>query len=129
MVGDLGELIRTYKSGVTDFTANGNCSQCGQCCGDLLPLSKGEIKKIRQYVKDFGIAEHVNRPPTATPILDMTCPFRNEKAKKCDIYPVRPLICKDFTCSKPPSEADKELYRQSRQTISMRKTFFGGDRK
>ena len=128
MVGNLGELMSDWSKGVTDFTQNGKCSNCGQCCSDILPVSKSEIKKIRTYVAEHHIAEHVNRPPTAVPIVDFTCPFRNEAEKKCDIYAVRPKICKRFQCSNPPAEADKLLYSSSREVISMRQTFFGGDK-
>lgn len=26
----------------------GHCSGCGECCADLLPLTKGEIKRLRK---------------------------------------------------------------------------------
>ena len=124
MVGSMGKLIDDLSQPVTDFTENGQCTKCGQCCGDILPVSRHEIDKIRKYIKENGITENINRPPTCMPTIDMTCPFRNEKERKCDIYPVRPLICKDFMCNKPPTEADKLLFSSSRKVISMRNTFF-----
>lgn len=129
MVGSLGELINEWSQGVHDFTKNGKCSQCGQCCSDILPLSKDEIKKIRRYIRDNEIKEHVHRPPVNTPTFDITCPFRNDAEKKCDIYKVRPMICKQFICNKPPTEADKLLFSSTRHVISMRMTFFGGGKK
>ena len=32
--------------------------------------------------------------------MDYTCPFRDEKNKKCMIYDVRPIICKLFGVTK-----------------------------
>lgn len=30
---------------------DGHCSGCGECCADLLPLTKGEIKRLRDYAR------------------------------------------------------------------------------
>lgn len=27
---------------------DGHCSGCGECCADLLPLTKGEIKRLKE---------------------------------------------------------------------------------
>lgn len=42
---------------ITDFTFNGKCSNCGQCCSNLLPLSDSEVKRIKQYIKKHNIKE------------------------------------------------------------------------
>lgn len=41
----LEEAIRDMESGVFDFTKDGGCSNCGNCCSDLLPISNKEIKR------------------------------------------------------------------------------------
>ena len=69
-----------------NIPAHTNCTNCGQCCG-VIPASDEEVQKIRKYVKVHGIKA---RAP------GVTCPFRNEEEKKCDIYPVRPIICRLF---------------------------------
>ena len=122
-------MLNDFSAGVHDFTTDGACSQCGQCCGDILPLSQKEIDQIRRYVRKNGIKAEVHCPPTVAPVADYTCPFRNEMLKKCNIYEIRPLICRDFICSKPPTDADKLLFSDKRKAISMRKTFFGGEKK
>ena len=38
---------------VTDHTCNGKCSNCGQCCSDLLPLSEREVRDIKAYMKEI----------------------------------------------------------------------------
>lgn len=109
--------------GITDYTCNGQCSCCGQCCGDILHLSRKEIKRIRQYVKDHKIQ------PTAKNIFvayDNTCPFRDNVNKKCKIYEVRPDICREFICNLKKEDIynNRERNNNSRLARSMRQLFF-----
>lgn len=69
---------------ILNIPAHTKCTNCGRCCG-LVPASQKEIAEIRQYIKKHGIIPEKQ---------GITCPFRNEKEKKCDIYPVRPIICR-----------------------------------
>ena len=128
-IGGLDEMIQDMKSGVFDFTDNGNCTGCGQCCANILPISAEEIKRIRRYIKKHGIKEHKHNYPTAVPAYDFTCPFRNDAEKKCDIYEIRPEICRDFKCDKPSKgePISRELKTGARMIVDMRKTFFGGE--
>ena len=32
---------------VKNFTVNDKCSNCGQCCSNLLPMSEKEVKNIK----------------------------------------------------------------------------------
>lgn len=108
-----------------DFTDDGVCSRCGECCGNLLPLEPEEIVKIKKYVKDHHIKPFVRNFPTADTSLDMMCPFRDDIKKICTIYHVRPKICRAYICtgdidnSKLPTKAGW-------QPTNMRETFFGG---
>lgn len=109
--------------GITDYTCNGKCSCCGQCCGDILHLSHKEIKRIRQYVKENKIE------PTAKNIFvtyDNTCPFRDNVNKKCKIYEVRPDICREFICNLKKEDIynNRERNNNSRLARSMRQLFF-----
>ena len=127
MIGTLEQCLRDMKNGVYDHTVDGKCSQCGACCSDFLPVSEQEISKIHAYVRKHGIKIHKNAPPTAKPVEDYTCPFRNEAERKCDIYEVRPAICRDFQCDKPRKqiETDKALYHGKYMVIRMRNEFGG----
>ena len=90
---------------IKDFTNNGKCSNCGECCGDILHLSKEEIIRIDRYLKKNKIE------PTPRCILvtyDNTCPFRDNKDKKCKIYEVRPEVCSNFICSNSMKIIDKD---------------------
>jgi Fe-S-cluster containining protein len=125
--GFIGEVIQDMENGVLDFTKNGKCSNCGECCSDLLPISVKEIKKIKSYIQKHHIPEQLHSLPLANPqVIDFTCPFRNNAERKCEIYEVRPAICRDFQCDKPKKkiQANKSLYHEKYQAVSMREVFF-----
>lgn len=74
-----------------DLTDNGICTQCGECCTNLLPISDSDIRRIRHYIKRHCIRP-INHIPVLIqgPTLDMVCPFLDDKKpdRKCLIYPV-----------------------------------------
>lgn len=110
---------------ITNYTCNGNCSNCGECCSNFLPLDNNEIKIIKEYIKKHNIKEQIHIPIISN-VQDATCPFRDNDKKICTIYKVRPAICRSFICSKsmPDIEEAKTLMYTKKQAISMRKTFF-----
>lgn len=113
----------TYANHCVD----GKCSNCGNCCVDLLPLTKSELERLRRYACEHSLKEHRQAPfwdPNAT---DLTCPFRNQHTQKCEVYPVRPLICRSFTCAKPLDVAkrDRDEIHKTRQVVSLRYEVFG----
>lgn len=126
MIGTLADALRDMENGVTDYTINGECSCCGGCCSNLLPISEKEIKNIKRYMKKHHIEEQIHVLPTVNEPLDMTCPFRDERARKCLIYEVRPAICRDFRCDKPRKQiqANKTLYHGRYHVVEMRNEFF-----
>lgn len=69
-----------------------NCTNCGKCCG-FVPVSGAELNAIRDYIAVNGIKPIVSADKSI-------CPFRDEKAKKCLIYPARPIICRLFGVAK-----------------------------
>ena len=131
MIGTIGQMIRDMEHGVYDFTKEGECSQCGACCSNMLWLSEKEISRIKRYIKKHNIKEQKHIAPAVLveqPKLDLTCPFLNEnkKTEKCSIYPVRPAICRFFVCDDPQGAKNHpELYEEERVPVSMRETFFG----
>lgn len=112
---------------VQNFTIDGKCSNCGQCCSNFLPLGKHEIERIRRYMRKHEIKEQLCKFPTSKAFHNLTCPFRSEIEKKCLIYSVRPAICQDFQCDKPEKKilADKSLYHGKYDAVDMRAVFFG----
>jgi len=125
-IGTLQQVAEDMKKGVMDFTKDGECSQCGQCCSNLLPLTVGECKRIREYVRRKHIRECVNIPPTVVPVKDFTCPFRDNAKKICTIYEIRPAICQEFRCDKPKKEieASRAMCKRQHIIVDMRETFF-----
>ena len=114
---------------VTDFFVNDKCSECGQCCNRLLPLSNYEINTIRAYVKKNNIKQQMHSINVmADRFLDLTCPFLDDDKPnhKCTIYKVRPLICRSFTCRDfQQNKIDPQLYKVERKKVDMVETFFG----
>ena len=109
---------------VKDFTKDGKCSNCGQCCSNLLPLSEAEIKRIKAYIKKHGIKEQRHNVMVG---VDMTCPFRDERNKKCLIYEIRPAICREFMCNHTHADILKAKldFHNINQAVFMRAEFFG----
>lgn len=124
MVGTLDDMIRD-ANGVIDYTHNGKCSNCGECCSDYLPVSRDDIARIHRYVEKHGIKEHRNNVVNAG--IDLTCPFRDNVNRRCDIYPVRPGICREFKCDYSPTKIahNKGIFHERHDVVSMRKEFFG----
>jgi Fe-S-cluster containining protein len=94
---------------------NGKCSRCGNCCGALpMPVTKQEVEIIAEYVHSNKI-ERKNREwvepfeSNETGLtIDLRCCFYNAEEKKCEIYEVRPEICRKFCCSNSEKQIDKD---------------------
>lgn len=109
---------------VKDMTKDGKCSNCGQCCSDLLPMTQREVKEIHRYLKKHPVKEHRS---TVTDRYDFTCPFRNNEKQICEIYEVRPEICRVFQCNQDVKEIARNRKRLSDKCdiVMMRQEFFG----
>lgn len=114
------------ENGPYDNTKNGKCSQCGGCCGNILPMTKTEVQDIRKYITKHNIKEFKRVFPLVNPILDLTCPFLddNKKTEKCRIYEVRPFICRHFVCNMQKDNVPKEFFENEYELINVRETFY-----
>lgn len=124
--GSMEQMLREFSDGTYDLTCSGKCTQCGECCSNLLPMTDSEINTIREYIKKNDIKEHKHLLPLATPTLDMTCPFLdgNKDKEKCEIYSVRPKICRNFICcpsKRPPLDYK---YQIKCRVVNVRKEFY-----
>lgn len=114
----LAEILKTVFSGnvkIIDNSICGQCSKCGECCTNLLPVSQEEVDIIQKYVIENKI-----RPQKQMLVMQnrLTCPYYN--GKKCLIYEVRPLICKEFYCyKKPTAEIAKKFSARECITVDM----------
>ena len=126
-IGSFDDMIFDDKRGPFDFTVNGECSNCGECCSNLLPISSFEIDKIKRYIKKHNIPEQHKFAPVTGPTLDLTCPFRSEKERKCLIYEVRPEICRVFKCDQDREEVirNKNVLNDRYFPVDMRNVFYG----
>lgn len=124
-----GTFAEAKASGITDLTVNGQCSNCGSCCSNTLPISNKEAKTIERYIRKHGIKEQKRVLPTAAAYVDMSCPFRSETEKKCLIYPVRPAVCREFQCDQALEKiaAKKRMFEKKYETLLMRETFYPQD--
>ena len=128
MIGTLAD-IANMKPSVTDFTVDGHCSGCGACCSDFLPVSGEEVERIRAYVSKHHLKEHINKVAVGY-FVDATCPFRDDVNRKCDVYDVRPEICRSFQCDQDTESIrlNRDLLHNRYRARSMRAEFFGNER-
>ena len=128
-VGTVKEMISEYSSGVYNFTINGRCSECGSCCSRYLALNNKEINTIREYIKRHNIKQQKHALFVhKDPLFDATCPFLDDTRKdhKCLIYPVRPLICREFKCDKwHEIDTNSKLYKSDLHPVDITEMFFG----
>ncbi len=75
-----------------NIPAHSNCINCGKCCG-IIPVTNTDIERIRKFVHENPSALEVFARERED-VLE--CRFRDNEARKCAIYPVRPTICRLF---------------------------------
>lgn len=67
------------------------CIHCKDgCCPPVLLMSPAEIARIKRYIKGREIK--INKNPKQ-------CPFRDDEGRNCQIYAVRPDMCRCFVCN------------------------------
>lgn len=127
VVSFLQSVQRGMEDNIFNFTKDGECSSCGKCCSNLLPMSRKEIDVIRRYIQKHNIREGIHIIPVTKQPYDMVCPFRDNGKKICTIYPVRPEICRQFICdNKKRTKYNRKLLGQTREIVMVREEFFGG---
>jgi Fe-S-cluster containining protein len=123
-------MVEVRYERITNFcNENGECSKCGSCCSNFLPLRKDEIKEIKRIVKKKHIKQNYHYA-MGEYTLDATCPFLNDK-HRCVIYENRPIICEIFKCNK--NSMNEEEFNELKQKglipekvgiVNMRDEFF-----
>lgn len=83
----------------------GNCSRCGNCCAALLPITRKEEKRIREYIKINKIEPEFFKNGKD---MNLQCCFYDRKNKVCKIYEVKPSICRSFKCNRNIQDLEKE---------------------
>lgn len=108
-------ILGKNNLGIKDLSCNGKCTKCGECCSNLLPVTQNEIDIIQRYV----VAKNI-KPQKQVLIMQqkLQCPYFD--GKKCLIYEVRPLICKEFYCFKKMDyETAQKLLKEKRIPVDM----------
>jgi len=122
-MGELIDKLSKIYSRIPDF----KCREgCGECCGPIPHFTEGtifdlsnighvEIEKeaIKEYLRLTG-----KKYKTVT-VVEESCPYLIED-KKCEIYPVRPLVCRLFGVM-PEAEELRCPYIKPERTISYKK--------
>ena len=120
----------TLDPQVSDFTNNGKCSNCGNCCTRILPMSIIDILSIESYVEKNKLKEnhHPNYYLLNNKQADLTCPFRNWDKGICEIYHLRPEICRRFICNQDPGviKKNRDSLNGRLPIIDTRERFFNG---
>lgn len=109
------ESVIKGEGKITDNSVCGKCSKCGECCTNLLPISQEELETIQKYVIENKI-----RPQSHLLVMQnrLCCPYYD--GKKCLIYEVRPLICREFYCYKKSSYKTGEKFLKDKYiTVDM----------
>lgn len=92
------------KHHVTDLH-NPKCKNCNECCGLLTMLTEEEFQYLKEYLthtsKGRRIYQHgidIVLAHYERGTIYFACPFSNEN-KRCEIYSLRPSVCRNFHCS------------------------------
>ena len=115
---------------IKNYCINDKCSRCGCCCTEFAYISDEEISKIKRYLKKHPVKEEHARPDFAGRV-PMLCPFHNAIERKCNIYEVRPEVCREFQCNKSIEEIEAikqkcaaRGYHNAIDVLSWHKEFF-----
>ena len=95
-IGSFNEYCNRDTS-IVDYYVDGKCSRCCSCCTEHLSMTEKEFNKIKEYVRIHNIRP-IRRLFLSIGTYDDTCPFADHENKRCLIYPVRPQICRKFSC-------------------------------
>lgn len=102
---------------IPNLTDHGQCTGCGKCCMNFLPLTTNDMSRIQKYIKKHGV-QPINRINPTIPArqIDAMCPFLDESrldGKKCTIYNVRPFICRHYICSINTDENAAQIWARN----------------
>ena len=108
-----------------NFCKNNECSRCGACCTPFLPMTKNEVKTVKEFLKkNPQIRERaLNQPFFKGNNVYVRCCFYDDEKKECMIYPVRPFICRAYKCDQD------ELKIENNKNFIYAKAYYNTDAK
>lgn len=89
-------VVANILNMITNNTCKGNCSRCGECCNPYNPITLDEYFEIKKYIQEHNIKPYIPTPKGND--IYLTCCFHDVENKCCTIYPVRPEVCRRFSC-------------------------------
>lgn len=108
---DKVRILKKIYSLVPEFT--GCPPDCGKCCGPII-CTPTEVRYINHYCVTHGIDKRANLPGREVyrALMDPDnanyCQFLTED-KRCEIWEVRPLICRLFGVTRDEDEDSAKL--------------------
>jgi hypothetical protein len=124
LLADPSATIEDYLAAVDSFVADVSvgrhrnqgstgCYGCFACCQERIPLTSIDFNRLFTYHLDFAgelswrrflnkisLISVEGRQVDITLRLDQEgfCIFLNQKEGLCNIYPIRPLVCRTYIC-------------------------------
>jgi Fe-S-cluster containining protein len=115
--------IREGNQKITDYTQNGECVSCAECCSRMLPMTSDELARLKAMVAKENIKSNtfIKIPQIG---VDWTCPLLSQD-KRCRIYENRPSICRSFCCHKESADYSGLWPSHKYRVTDMREELFG----
>ena len=92
------DYLMENGGGPTDYTVDGECSMCGECCTCFLPLLRSEVPRLEKLAE--GLVPYMPKSGNRGIDLSLMCPFLWKRGSRliCRIYDQRPAICRAYRC-------------------------------
>ncbi|WP_292996053.1 YkgJ family cysteine cluster protein [Nitrosomonas sp.] len=107
-------LQKTAKKGIVPSCHRG-CHAC--CLKPTVPITEPELMVISWYVSEVLLGEI--RAQVKIRLIEhrsrLECPFLVERS--CSIYPIRPLICRQFLVKSKPCEVGEDVLETRPQDV------------
>lgn len=84
-----------------DYSVNGECINCNECCSVNLPLTRKEYKFFKKVIAvNIKAIRNNYEIFMKKGLYYLRCPFSDLESKQCQIYKDRPTICRIYHCHK-----------------------------
>lgn len=84
-----------------DYSVNGKCINCNECCSVNLPLTRKEYKFFKKVIAvNIKAIRNNYEIFMKKGLYFLRCPFSSLENKRCQIYKDRPTICRVYHCHK-----------------------------
>lgn len=117
-INSIEGFLDQYSDGeITDYN-NPTCKGCNECCSIIVMITKEEFMRLRKFLRHDNLGKQIFKRGINLitryrdqGTLYLMCPFCNSK-KRCEIYSMRPKMCRDFHCTKELATPDYDQYKK-----------------